>query len=42
LEVAQIAKSIATKLNHDLKKRNISPFIEADVAEIAGLVLCHN
>ena len=37
LEVAQIAKSIALKLNYNLKKREEKPFIEPDVAEFAGL-----
>ncbi|OHB59360.1 MAG: hypothetical protein A2173_11435 [Planctomycetes bacterium RBG_13_44_8b] len=37
LEVAQIAKSIAIKLNYDLKKAKHAPFINPDIAEFAGL-----
>jgi len=37
LEVAQIAKSIAIKLNHDLRTQGVEPFIEPDIAEFAGL-----
>lgn len=37
LEVAQIAKSIAIKLNHDLKSEGKEDFIEPDVTEFAGL-----
>lgn len=37
LEVAQIAKSIALKLNFDLEQQGEKPFIEPDVAEFAGL-----
>jgi dGTPase len=37
LEVAQIAKSIAIKLNYELEKKNYEPFINPDVAEFAGL-----
>ncbi|MHB0945853.1 MAG: dGTP triphosphohydrolase [Sedimentisphaerales bacterium] len=37
LEVAQISKTIAIKLNNDLKKNGYEQFINPDVAEFAGL-----
>lgn len=37
LEVAQIAKSIAIRINYELEQRGERPFIEPDVAEFAGL-----
>jgi dGTPase len=37
LEVAQIAKSIAIRLNYELEQKGEQPFIQPDVAEFAGL-----
>lgn len=37
LEVAQIAKSIAIRLNHELEQKGEQPFIQPEVAEFAGL-----